>query len=258
MGALSAEVGVCGGSTRPPESRQSVTWLEYSSVQLAWLLAPWHLKSVFRVAFPRERGFSFKVQIALRGYPSCSSWFEFLHSHAFIQAPAEMKVPDRACDWWGSGRGWGHLQLGASPKEGSGSGTWRAGMWHAHIGGDILAWGCICGLSVPLREHSVKALSGVDGCWLGPLKPRFFRDTQTSACISPSVLWKLHPPGIWVTGVRSHAHVREAIPQQGLSPLGTCLTAPGPCFWWSKQIRFFFSYLPRGLLPCAVGFSKKN
>ena len=51
-----------GSSARPPESRQSVTWLQYSSAQLAWLLAPQHLKSVFGAAFPRERGASFKYK----------------------------------------------------------------------------------------------------------------------------------------------------------------------------------------------------
>lgn len=62
---LSAEVGGCRSSVKLPESRYSVAWLEYSCPQLAWLLAP----PAWRVVFLRERGFSFKIQTALRHAP---------------------------------------------------------------------------------------------------------------------------------------------------------------------------------------------
>lgn len=58
-GARSLQRWETRGSLEPLESRHSVTWQEYSSAQLAWLLAPSCLKSVFGEGFLSKKGSSF-------------------------------------------------------------------------------------------------------------------------------------------------------------------------------------------------------
>lgn len=153
---LSAEVEGCHSSTKPPESRHSVTWQEYRPAQLAWRLAPSHLKSIFREGFLSERGSPLL---------KCKQLWEAIHhTHlglnpsftGFPPSPAEMKVLRQDCDWGGGEEGGeGRLPLGAALKQRNGPGTQQEGMRHGHMAGCVfgppesthwrLPWVCIGG-----------------------------------------------------------------------------------------------------------------